>query len=460
MRSRAGSIGFLCLLAAISAAQEDGIGDPTFPTLGNRGYLASHYGLKINYNPSTNLLKGDVTMEAVAKTELSTFSLDFSGFTISAVKLNGAAVPYERTPSKLRIKPTTAIAKDAKFSLETVYSGNPQVAQSAALPTGMTSGWITYAGGAVAVCEPDLAHTWFPCNDHPRNKATFDIDVTTPSPYIGIANGIATTVSSGKSHFVLDKPSMTCMAVVAFGKYGTFKQVGPNNLPITNYLPPGTETQYIQPLQITPKFMQYLSDRIGSYPFSSYGTIILPKEVEKANTLMAGSAIETTSIPVFGPEGSSSPEVLCHELTHQWIGDCVSITNWGDDIWWVEGFAQYSEWLLTELTDGKEAYIKKVKSAYDQFSAPGHWLKPGHLATQDVFGQQSYIGGALTFHALRRTLGDAKFFQTVKEFIAKNRYGNASVKDWIEVASKVSGQDMTSFFDEWLNSSTAPKLPG
>jgi aminopeptidase N len=249
------------------------------------------------------------------------------------------------------------------------------------------------------------------------------------------------------------------MAMVAIGKFGTFKQAGPNNVPITNYLPRGTEMQFIQPLQVTPKFMQYLDDRIGPYPFASYGTVVLPKEVGDVNTLMADSAIETTAIPVFGFGGGKSEETLCHELTHQWLGDCVSITNWGDDIWWVEGFAHFSEWLLAEQTQGKAAYDRLAKSEYDQATASGTWLKPGHLTAQEMFGNQSYIGGALTFYALRRTLGDDKFFKTVRQFIDRNRYGNASAKDWIEAATQNAGRDMKPFFDTWLYGSMVPKLP-
>ena len=449
----------LALVSALAGAQQQGIGDPTFPNLGNTGYKATHYGLKIDYNPDTNQLKGDVTMTAVASAVLGTFSLDFTGYVISAVKLNGSSVPYERTENKLMVKPTTPLAVGAKFSLETIYSGSPKQGQSAALPVGIKSGWIHFAGGAVAVCEPELAHTWFPCNDHPLNKATFDVVVSAPAPYVAISNGMGANAGPNTMHFVLDKPAMTCMTTVCFGKFATLKQVGPNQLPITNYIPLGEEMTYLKRLGITPKFMQYLSERIGPYPFSSYGAIILPDSVRSVNDLMTGSAIETTAIPVFGPSGATSPETLCHELAHQWMGDCVSITNWGDDIWWVEGFAQYAEWLMTEMTDGPEAYNRAVQAIYSQFSSQPHWLHPGHLSAAEMFGAGSYVGGALTFHALRKELGDAKFFATVKQFIDKNRYGNASVKDWIEIASKVAGRDMKPFFEAWLYGDAVPKLP-
>lgn len=448
---------FLC---AFALAQDDGIGDPTFPTLGNKGYKATHYLLKLNYDPETAQLKANVTMEGVVDpSPLSTLSVDFSGFTVSAVKLNGASATFTRSGAKLRVKPASPLAAGSKFALETIYSGKPELIGSAALPPIYKGGWVAYPGGAVAACEPDMSHGWFPCNDHPLNKATFDVEITAPRPYVTVSNGIGKTIGPTTTHFTLDKPALTCMVTVAVGKYGILKQVGPNSLPITNYVPLGTETQYIEPLQVTPKFIQYLSDRIGPYPFASYGTITFPDEASKSNKLLEVMALETTSIPLFSPGSSKDAATLCHELTHQWMGDCVSVTNWGDDIWWVEGFAQYSEFMLAEMNGGKAAYDAAIKAAYASVSAQSHWLKPGHLPAADMFSLRSYIGGALTFHALRKKLGDEKFFQVVRQFVDKHRYGNASVKDWIEIATQVAGEDMKPFFDTWLYGDAVPKLP-
>lgn len=118
------------------------------------------------------------------------------------------------------------------------------------------------------------------------------------------------------------------------------------------------------------KYMQFLSVRLGPYPFSTNGVILLPDEVRSVSSLMAGSAFETTTIPVFGPDSESDPATFIHEMAHQWMGNCVSVTHWGDDIWWVEGFAKYSEWLLTEMVTGKEAHLKQVMATYRHHLLP------------------------------------------------------------------------------------------
>ena len=310
----------------------------------------------------------------------------------------------------------------------------------------------------MAVCEPELAHTWYPCNDHPRNKATFDIDVTTPLGTMAVANGRELRISPNHVHFVLDKPGSTCMALVAFGKFGVIKETGPKGISLVNYVPAGEETIYAKRVAINAKFMEYLGSKIGDYPYSTYGVLILPDSIAKVNMLMANAALETTALSVFGPK-VVNPGTLCHELTHQWMGNCVSVTNWGDDLWWVEGFAQYGDWLQTEMAEGKASYDDLVLSTFKLAASSPQWLKPGHVSVADLFSERTYIGGALTFYALRRKIGDEKFFATIRQFIADHKFSSATTQDLIDVACKVSGEDLKPFFKEWLFSDALPKMP-
>ncbi|MDR3691982.1 MAG: M1 family metallopeptidase [Fimbriimonas sp.] len=444
-------------LAPCVWAQDAGIGDPAFPTLGNRGYLAGHYALKLTFDPSTDAMDADVTMSGVATSRLSEISLDFTGFTIRSVTLNGHPVKFRRSIGKLYVK--TGLGSGEKFTLETCYSGKPVQTQSAALPAGMKSGWIPYLGGAVAACEPDLAHTWFPCNDHPLDKATFDFQLTTPRPNVAIANGKRVQSTGTNYRFSLDKPTLTCMATAVFGQFTAVSGPSAQGVPITSYVAKGVSQAARDRLKLLPKYMKILTDRLGPYPFDTYGAVLLPTALAQSNELMAGSALETTTLPLFGPFTEAAPAILIHELSHQWMGNCVSVTHWGDDIWWVEGFAQYAEWLLVESEHGREAYENEVASAYSQATAQTHWLKPGHLPTEDLFSMRSYIGGALTFHALRRTVGDVQFNQILRQFVEKHRYGNASAKDWIAISSQIAKRDMSPFFNAWLYGDKNPPLP-
>lgn len=57
--------------AASSVQGAPGIGDPYYPTSGNTGYDVSHYDLRLQYQPKTDLLEGTATLLTTAKQELS-----------------------------------------------------------------------------------------------------------------------------------------------------------------------------------------------------------------------------------------------------------------------------------------------------------------------------------------------------------------------------------------------------
>lgn len=450
----------LPFIALTAGAYAQGIGDPTFPDLGNPGYEATHYRIKLNFDPDKNRLQGDVTMTAVAHPGLSKFSVDFSGFEIKRLLLDGSPVKFERKGAKLWIEPIGPIPDAKTFELETVYEGKPAQAPLSAM-SGVPAGWISYPHGSVTVCEPDLAHTWFPCNDHPRNKTTFDFEIETPPGYQALANGVETSKETPDRHVAvwhMDKPMLTCMAIVATGKFEISNQEGPGHLPIHDFFPPGQSSVLGAALALDPKYLAYLEKILGPYPWKSYGTLTLPSEVIEANQIMAGAALETVGMPVFGPGDSANQSVLIHEMCHQWMGDCVSVTNWGEDIWWVEGFATYSEYLRGELESGRDLYDKSMAQLYSQLSQIPKWLKPGHLPVSRMFSAAAYQGGCMVFHALRVKLGDEAFFKTVRLFVERHRYGNATSTDWADIATEVSGKDLHPFFKDWLFGDHIPAL--
>jgi aminopeptidase N len=67
-----------------------GLSDPDM--LGNPGYDVSHYDLGLVFEPDTRFLDANVTLTATATTDLDTINVDFVGFDISAVTIDGRTV--------------------------------------------------------------------------------------------------------------------------------------------------------------------------------------------------------------------------------------------------------------------------------------------------------------------------------------------------------------------------------
>src|SRR4051794_8761751 len=82
----------LLLSSTASAAYSPGarsLGDPLFPTLGNGGYDAKHYDLTIGYDPVSNVMTSSTDITLKATQDLSQFSLDLRGLTVTGVTIDG-----------------------------------------------------------------------------------------------------------------------------------------------------------------------------------------------------------------------------------------------------------------------------------------------------------------------------------------------------------------------------------
>ena len=123
------------------------------------------------------------------------------------------------------------------------------------------------------------------------------------------------------------------------------------------------------------------------------------------------------------------------------------MTDWSKDIWWVEGFAHYAEWVRDEVEKGRNAYDSDVEDARGEV---GHSQRIGHRPTEGMFDQTTYVGGALVFADLRDKVGDDAFWKILRTFNERYRHSNASTADLIAVANQVSGQDLDAFFARQL----------
>ncbi len=429
-----------------------GIGDPYFPTYGNGGYDVSNYHLRVRYDPATNELTGVAVITATATANLSRFNLDLAGLTVSSVKVNGIRAEEAHDGDELVITPVGGLASGGEFTVEVAYGGVPAPIISPDLGTG---GFLDTSDGAIALGEPESASTWFPVNDHPLDKATYDIEITVPEGLSALSNGApgGTETSEGWTTWKWSEraPMASYLSTVVIGDYRVrtdTHQGKPLVVAVASSLPEGGAAE--RSLARTGEIADFLATRFGPYPFDAYGGIAV-------NDGRIRYALETQSRPVYGPAFfTDGPDlgVVAHELAHQWFGDSVSIRRWSD-LWLNEGFASYAEWLWAEHDGGRS-----VQSVFEAEYAVTDWSQPAlDPGRSGIFGRAVYKRGALTVHALRRTVGDDLFFQILRTWTAEKRNGNATTADLVKVAERVSGRSLGRFFDAWLSGTTAPPIP-
>jgi hypothetical protein len=195
-----------------------GIGDPYFPGDGNGGYDVQHYDLAVSYDPATNRLTGVATIQARATQNLSAFNLDFVGLRLRSVTVNGVAAVTQRKGQELTVNPRTGLTNGSAFTVVARYDGVPETLQEFGL-----SGFIHTDDGAIVIGEPHVAATWFPANDHPRDKATFTFHITVPTGIEALSNGalVGQQANGAWTTWNWDavEPMATYLAMMAIGQF-------------------------------------------------------------------------------------------------------------------------------------------------------------------------------------------------------------------------------------------------
>jgi aminopeptidase N len=322
---------------------------------------------------------------------------------------------------------------------------------------GFTS-WLRTPDGAVVANEPEAAWWWFPSNDHPLDKATYDVSVSVPDGTQVISNGVLTSVSSllGRTRYTWrsDQPQASYLATLAVGRFDVTTGTTADGLPVLNAYSKDlgdNEGAARASVERSAEVAEWLTGVFGPYPFNALGGYV--------PNVPTGYALETQTRPFYSPwqfSNGGNVSVVVHELAHQWYGDSVSVEGW-QDIWVNEGFARYAQWLWSER-EGEGTAQELADYVYASYPAdhPFWQVEPGDPGPGNLFHLAVYDRGALALQALRNEVGDEDFSAIVKGWPKVNAYGNAGVGDFLRYAEKVSGEPLAEFFDTWLFTRAKP----
>jgi aminopeptidase N len=434
----------------------DGIGDRYFPSLGNGGYDVLHYVLDLNVDIEKRTVDGTATIEGVATQPLSRLTLDFAGNAIRSITVNGSAVEIEAVGDQVHISPSAPIELGEDFTVVVDYSPATEVPAEDGVPV-FARGWQFFEGGSYVASEPDGASRWFPANDHPSDKALLTLRVTVGKPYEVAASGHLVEVldeGDGRTYvWETRDPVAPYLIQVAIGRFDEQLEEGDGKTMIRNYFPEGFSEDRMKQYARTREMLTYFESLFGPYPFEAYGVVVVDSPLPYA--------LETQTLTLFGAHESRGEGVVAHELAHSWFGNSVSLERW-EDIWLNEGFATYAMTLWLEDAESAESAENELRGMYRTLmsAGDGRTLILGDPGPDSLFDRTVYLRGALTLHALRLEVGSEKFFDILRVYAERYRYGNASTDDFIAVAEEISGRDLEQLFHDWVFEATMPGLAG
>ena len=435
-----------------------GLGDPYYPDYGNGGYDVHDYDLAVTYLPKTDQLWGVATLSVEATQGLSSFNLDLIGLTVRGVEVDGVTATWSRTEHELTIVPATPIPDGSAFTVQVRYDGVPITAYDPFAPD-LQIGFMHTTDGAIVSGEPDVAAFWYPCNDHPRDRATYTFRVTVPERYdvvaIGLPVGVRGRAGWATHVWRASDPMAAYLATIDIGKWVIHSYETERGLPVIDAIDPSRRELVERVLVHQEEVLAFLEDTFGTYPMETAGAIVDDHPGYEFAMEMQTRPVYPSSYFVWGQRSWALPLVL-HELAHMWFGDMVSVDLWRD-IWLNEGFASYAQWLWAEY-QGEATPQQILEATWDAIPAddPFWQIVVADPGAADMFSGAVYTRGPMTVQALRVEVGDAAFWQIVSAWLDRNAWSTGSTAEFMALAEEISGRQLDAFFQTWLFATEKP----
>ena len=421
-----------------------------------QNYDVTYHKLEFTVDPANYFISGKITTTYTALANMTTLTFDLSSpLVVSSVKINNVAVfSFSQNTSELVITlPTTQIS-GTQAIVEVTYSGAPP--QNGFFAFTSTTHGTAATPVIYTLSEPFGARDWWPCKQDLNDKInSIDVYITAPLRYISVSNGIeqAAVINGTQktTHFSHNYPIpayLICMAVTNYDVYTQLPSAATPTVtyPIVNYIYPETNSPSVQnQLAQTPLILDYFSTLFETYPYSN----------EKYGHAQFGwgGGMEHTTVSFMV---NFDRDLIAHEMAHQWFGDKITCGTW-KDIWLNEGFATYLASLVIEHFDGQTAFIADKTSMINEItSSTGgavYLTDTEATSVNRIFSWRlTYNKGAMVLNMLRFKLGDAIFFQGIKNYLADVNlaYKYAITSDLQTHLEAVYGSSLTEFFNDWI----------
>lgn len=415
------------------------------------------FGLILNDN--NNSIIGETEVSVLFKGEVNQFALDLIkkseeyGMDVTGVFEGEQKIEYEYGANKIRIKPLAS--KDTNRVFKITYEGIPE--RGLVIDT-TKFGQRSFFGDN----WPNLARHWLPCVDHPYDKASVEFRITAPDHYDVVATGKKTEESNlgdGMKLTSYKEPAPVAMKVVTIGvtKFATKLLDTVGDIPVTAWVYPENRLDGFSDYGVAVNVLNYFIENIGPYAYAKLANMQAKTQwggLENAGTI---SYFENSVTGKNTVEG-----LIAHEISHQWFGNSATENSW-NHVWLSEGFATYFTILYQEHVYGNEKRKEELLLDKNQVieyykNNPAPIVDNSIKDPMKVLSTNTYQKGSWVLNMLRHKLGDDTFWKGIRLYYQTYKNSNAMTEDFREIMERVSGMDLTNFFDQWIFTKGHPTL--
>ncbi len=297
---------------------------------------------------------------------------------------------------------------------------------------------------------------WFPINGYTSDRYTSEYAITAPGEYKVIGSGIetATAGEAGKiTHtFRFSQPSFAGSIALVQGDPARVSSQGATSLLYFRGANRPMATPYGDEIG---KVMAFLTSIYGLPP--QRDLTIVETDGDAPNGYSAPGILFLSSKGI-----GTRPNVrlISNQVARQWWGTLVSPET-RNHIWISNGMARYSEIMYIEHTAGAAALETEIRDTYIEALTVENppIIQAGRMEDYSPeFWALTASKGAAVVNMLRYVVGEDKFPRILRTLAEQYAWKSVSTSDFQKVAEAVAGQDLRSFFIQWIESSGAPEF--
>ncbi len=321
---------------------------------------------------------------------------------------------------------------------DTAEQTSAEYAQSFAESSGIISEQGVYLNKASA---------WVP--DFGGDLISFDVSVKfvdSASSWTAVSQGDRLAANSWQSEQPMEELYLIAADFTEYSQQA-------DDVEVLAYLRTADPNLAIKYMDATRRYLALYEPLFGNYPYSKFALI--------ENFWETGYGMP--SFTLLGEQVIRFPFILessyPHEILHNWWGNGVYPDYESGN--WSEGLTAYlADHLFQEMDGLGHEYRKEMLSRYKNYVTDGSDFPLSEFTSRNSAASQAvgYGKTLMLWHMLRLQLGNELFLEGLRQFYRDYKFERASFDDISRHFSELSGLDLSSFFDQWVNRTGAPEL--
>jgi hypothetical protein len=406
-------------------------------------YDVREYIIDLDLDDTQEEITGECTITARSlKDNLSQVEFNLEDeMNVTAVTEGGEACTFSHNNKVLTVTLRTARQTNEDFTIKVTYDGSP------------LDGLYFTNKGVYCCSAMEEAQHWFPCYDLPDDKADrVELIVTCRDDWYVAANGVLASETNNQNgtktfKWVTEHRIATYLISISgayeYSRFGTTW----SGVPVNYYVFPEHRANAEICFEYVPQMMNFFSNKFWRYPFDDERYGVAEAEMGYFGGMENQTCITLNQLYV--RPNHSSDNILAHELSHMWWGDCISPGSW-KNLWLNEGLATYCDALWVEHDQGEEAFHNRMTYfANLYFAEDGNHRFPV-FDPAEPWSATVYEKGAWVMHMLRYLMGDDKFFRAWNTFGREHEFGHAFTYELQRTMEEEYGQSLDEFFNDWV----------